>query len=80
MRIDDLMGEKIETDDASDETLEELAEEYRRVLAGPSRLMPEGPMIYRMNLADIEEELYLRTQAREEDRQEMADDDERLGL
>jgi hypothetical protein len=80
MRVDDLMGEKVETEDMTDAQLEELAAEYRRVLAGPSYLMPEGPMIYRMNLADIEEEQYLRVQAREEDRQEMADDDERLGL
>ena len=77
MRVDDLMGEKIETEDASDETLEALADEYRRVLSG---YLPEGPGIYRMNLADIEEELQLRAQARQEDRQEMADDDERIGL
>lgn len=79
MRVDDLMGEKIETDDATDEQLEELAEQYRKILAGPSYLMPEGPWIYRLNLADIEEELQLREQARLEDRQEMADDDARLG-
>ena len=80
MRVDDLCGEKVETEDMTDEALEELAEQYRRVLAGPGYLMPEGSMIYRMNLADIEEEQFLRIQAREEDRQEMTDDDERIGL
>lgn len=62
MRIDDLMGEKIESEEATDEQLEELAEQYRRYLRRPADL-PEGPWIYQQGLADIEEELALREKA-----------------
>lgn len=62
MLIDDLMGERIDSEDATEEQLEELAEQYRMYLRRPADL-PEGPRLYELGLADIEEELALREKA-----------------
>jgi hypothetical protein len=77
--VDNYDGEHVDVEEISVEELERIRAEICKDLEGRDRVTPKRVLLD--DIDNIDDELEWRAQlAREEDRQEMADDDARAGL